>query len=261
MKNLNKGKILIIPDIHQNIGFVDTILLKEKDWNKIVFLGDYFDSIETPSSDNKIYSFKNTCKWINKKYLEFGEKAIWLLGNHDCSYFATHLDFTFKHYNPQLNYYYCSGWTKSKASTFNKIINPKWIKQVELCCQVGNYICSHAGFHYNHFKPFKSEIDNIKELYNKWENDKSSFKHIVPHWIYYVGLCRGGFHDVGSPIWLDWNQEFQPIDNINQIVGHTSNNILHKAKSNNYCIDIMQKKYAIYDNETKNLDIKTINYD
>jgi len=248
MKQINKGKVLLIPDFHQSLGFIEAILHKEKDYDYIVMMGDVIDTYH--DIDNQIYfSVKEVCKWINKTL--DNDKFIWLIGNHDLTYMAS---YTTKNYPSNTNNYYCSGWTRSKAKYFNKYIDSKWFNKLELCCKVGEYIISHAGFHFHHFLPHITEFDNIQKLYDKWETEKIDFRNKSHHWMYNVGYCRGGYDKVGSPIWLDWNQEFTPLDEIQQIVGHT--HIKHydtrlKRNSiglNNYCIDCNQKMYSVWNN-------------
>ena len=80
-----------------------------------------------------------------------------------------------------------------------------------------------------------------------------SFQHQPWHWIWDVGRCRGGHAIVGSPVWLDWHGEFVAIDNIQQVVGHTSDTekVIKRYQNgeglNNYCIDFMQQGYMIWE--------------
>lgn len=37
-----------------------------------------------------------------------------------------------------------------------------------------------------------------------------------------IGKARGGNYKTGGPLWCDWNTEFQPIQGLRQIVGHTA---------------------------------------
>ena len=225
-----------------------------------------FDTFHTPDGTS-IYGITQTCEWINDKMEEWGDKATWHVGNHDCAYLASYnKDYTKTRHS---EYYYCSGWSRSKAKTFNKEIDPKWMQGLKLCTLVGNYVVSHAGFHYDHFLPLKSELDNIRDLYDKWETDKAEFMHKPWHWIWDVGACRGGMSKVGSPVWLDWYEEFVPLDNIGQVVGHSTkfgkhDPILKQGGFNNYNIDCMQHGYAVWENgvmEAKILEEKDfINY-
>lgn len=253
MKKITKDKVLILGDIHQDIGYANRCLELESDFDRVVFLGDFFDTFKTPDGAI-IYGVTQTCVWINEKFEELGDKAVWLCGNHDCAYLASYTkDYTKTKQSP---YYYCSGWSKNKAKYFNKTINPEWINSLELCVQLGkNTVASHAGFHYRMFQPYTSEINNINEYYGRWEREKHIFHHEPWHWIWDVGRCRGGMAIVGSPVWLDWNQEFVPLDNVSQVVGHTTMKELSlRVKQNgqnlkNWCIDHMQQVYGVWEDE------------
>lgn len=239
LSSINK-KIVIAGDPHQNLGWFNTIIEKEEPFDYFINLGDHFDTPKTPDGVI-IYGISQTCVWINEN-LE-NEKFVWLAANHDVAYQASYIP---NSYNIRKNTWYnCSGWTKSKASSINKSLNPDFFKKQELCCQVDDYVVSHAGFHSAHFKPYHSEQENIELLYNKWQQEKNSFYNSPFHWIWDVGVCRGGDSKVGSPIWLDWAEEFYPLDNTKQIVGHSTNNIGIREKNNNYCIDGMQNTYCV----------------
>jgi len=252
MKTLKASKILIIPDIHQNLKFADECL--KEDFDYVIFMGDYFDCFER--ADNEEYfSVKYTCDWLNTKYKELKDKAIWLVGNHDVAYLASYIPSTWK--INKNSFYNCSGWTRSKASDFNKYISKEWIDNLELCCYANGYILSHAGFNYNQFKkPFDSIMTNINFLYDEWEKDKSDFMHKPFHWIWDIGECRGGYNKSGSPVWQDWNCEFSQMPSIKQIVGHTNGETV-KQKGEDYCIDCYRTTYAIID-ENENIIFKTL---
>ena len=235
MKSL-KGKILVIPDIHQRIdGFAQPILDREEAaCDHIVFLGDFFDCFK--AGEDGYVSFKKTCLWVNETYERLGKKAIWLIGNHDCAYVSGFYRKPAAHW--------CSGVTISKRNQFKKYINPDWLRSLELCVWANGWLLSHAGLQYDHFRPLISEKANVEELYTKWENEKVTFHADPHHWIWDVGRCRGGMSRVGSPIWCDAS-EFVPIPEIKQIVGHTSAWDKPRSKGNNFCIDCMQTWYAV----------------
>jgi len=252
MKKINKGKTIIIPDIHQNLGFADAILEKEKDFDNVVFLGDFFDTFDNINNATH-FSIKNVCKWINDKLDD--ERFNFLLGNHDLAYLAS---YTPKIIPSKNTFYCCSGWTRSKATDFNKYIDPKFFKKLKLCCKVGEYYCVHAGFQYAQFKPYLSEEDNIQYLYDEWEKDKLSFHHKPFHWIWNVSSYRGGSDHYSSPIWVDW-EEFVPVDNIRQIVGHTTKRTseLREKEKTNFCLDNLQKSYMVV--KSKSLMFESLN--
>lgn len=246
MKTLSSKnkKIVIVSDSHQNIGgYAQLILDCESDADHFIFLGDYFDTFRTPDGAI-IYGMEQTCCWLNETFEKLGDKAVWLAGNHDIAYLASYIP-----NSPRIDknfWYNCSGWTASKASSFNKTINPNFVKNLELCCQVDDFMCVHAGFHYDQFKPFLSEQDNIEDMYDSWEKDKQAFKHKPFHWIWNVSGARMGPDDYSSPVWLDWN-EFEPLDNIKQIVGHSALSRI-KEKGGSLCIDTNQDSYLVIEN-------------
>jgi hypothetical protein len=217
-------------------------------------LGDYFDCFEKP--DNKTYfGIKEVCLWLNRTREELGDKAIWLTGNHDVSYLASYIKDNYK--VRKNNFYLCAGYTISKASEINKNLDPEFVSGLELCCQANGYVVSHAGFHYNHFQPFSSELDNVIRLYHEWENDKMCFYNQAYHWIGDAGRCRSGYCEVGSPVWLDFNHEFVDIPEMPQIVGHTCGPTI-KTKGNSYCIDTYRSSYCILSSENDQPEIYSV---
>jgi len=244
MQVIKDKTVLIIPDIHQCTRFANHAL-ENNEYDHVVFLGDYFDCFESPGINGRV-SIEDMCEWLNDKYESLGDKATWLLGNHDVSYLSTFQPRSYKVLKHTENYL-CSGWSHSKASKINKRLNPNFLYNLELCVQIDDFICSHAGFHESHFFPMKSAIESIIELSNRWQNDRRTFMFSHNHWIGNVGVCRNGYSKVGSPIWLDWNYEFKPIPDILQIVGHTED-YRTRTQQGNICIDCGCSVYAIVKN-------------
>lgn len=54
-----------------------------------------------------------------------------------------------------------------------------------------------------------------------------------------IGRARGGWDTHGGLYWCDWNQEFSPIPNQPQIVGHTRGKGIRR-KINSYCVDCLE---------------------
>jgi hypothetical protein len=250
MRNIQSGRVIVVGDIHQNLSYIQAILDREKHWDHLVFLGDYIDTHKT--IDNiTCYTVRETLEYLAGLKAEYGDKVTFLVGNHDVSYIST---YTKSGIPPKDSFYTCSGWTRNKAKAFSGYVDPDWMKSLELCIRLGDWVCVHAGFCYQHFKPFMSEWDNIESLHQEWEQDKSQ---IHPrgkyadgtHWIMDVGSCRGGPAMYGSPVWLDFMYEFVGVDNVRQLVGHTSFPDIPKWRGeNNICIDGMQSYYAVWQN-------------
>lgn len=258
MKQINSGKVIIIPDIHQNTAYIDAILNKEKNFDHCVFLGDWLDCYE-PIDNITHFSVKETCKWINGHIDD--DRFIWLIGNHCISYLSTYRKGqpAKRHFN---HTYPCSGWTRSKASDFNRYISEKFINKLELTCRVGNYYCVHGGFHYDQFKPILTEDENIEALYDDWEKTKHSFMHNEDHWIGKVSSFRGGLDRCSSPTWLDW-YEYVPMDTTQIICGHSNLRPDESGVKQNgiglksYCIDRHQTSYAVWENGDVRIDTIT----
>lgn len=250
MRRITEERVLIIADVHQNFAYVDACL--KEDFDRVVFLGDWLDTYR-PIDGERILSVEKTCLRINDLFKSLGDKAVWLFGNHDLAYFAT---YTRTGHAPKGNPYWCGGYTRNKACTFNKRIDPEWIRGCELCVGVGPYMLSHAGFSERFLSPYREPWDSAEATYIKWQVERDYALRSQFHWIGEAGKCRGGDFSSGSPIWLDWDEEFKPIEGMLQIVGHTnSGGAVHKPKDHSYCLDEDGSCYAIWD---KSLQIKRL---
>ena len=72
---------LILGDIHGRTIWKD-IIAKEKDFDKVIFLGDYLDPYEKLSPKQIVDNFEEILKFKQDN----SDKVILLTGNHDCSY-------------------------------------------------------------------------------------------------------------------------------------------------------------------------------
>tara|TARA_R110000765_G_scaffold7963_2_gene25977 strand:- start:14772 stop:15614 length:843 start_codon:yes stop_codon:yes gene_type:complete len=280
MRIIKENKVLICPDIHQATKWADRIL-RYNDFDHVVFLGDYFDTSAGRRIGTAEYpdveGIGLTCDWINRTYKKLGDKATWLMGNHDLSYLSVYKPKDYRIPHKDNRPHTCSGFTSNCAKTINKKIDPEWINNLELCVGVENdivghsgkssmYILSHAGFHHRQFKPVGDELDNINSMYDEWNNDKLNIKFLPNHWISNTGECRSTnkalASGVGSPVWMDWDDEFEELDDYAQMTGHTTrywaNNNKPSRKGGSWCIDCNQTYYAIIDNIQKKLILKKI---
>jgi predicted phosphodiesterase len=251
MKIINSGRVLLLSDLHQDVFYAEKAL--ENNFDHVVFMGDYFDTLKKIDNE-KIYGMEAMCKWLSDKYIELGDRATWLIGNHDVSYLAGR---KLRDQTHRLKNFVCSGYTNKKRCKYSKYINLDWEQSLQLAVQVGKYTISHAGFsptympHINNDNPIE---EGIKNMCNEWNKVRSNFMLGESHWIAMAGYCRGGGSPVGGPTWLDWNHEFTEIQDINQIVGHTTTpsteiRIKQSGNSINYCIDNLQQTYAILEND------------
>jgi hypothetical protein len=197
-------KAVIIPDLHNKVHWVEKAL-SAIPHDRVVFLGDYFDGFhDTPAIA------ANTARWL-KQSLQH-ENRIHLYGNHDCPYSRWNNRFVA-----------CPGYTDDKQKAINKILDRQdWDKLKFLHKEQGWWI-SHAGIHPDIFShPMHGvtdeEIERIHEQGTLAFN--SNLEHPLFQWSAARGMTNISFQ-VGGVTWLDWNNEFIPINDINQIVGHT----------------------------------------
>ena len=250
MRNIQSGRVLIIPDVHQNLQFVAGILEHEEHWDHIVFLGDYLDC--NHAIDNiQWFSVRSVLEWAADFNKAHADNVTWLLGNHDMSYLGSYKP---KTYARRENIYSCSGWTRSAATAFNKYVDKDWLDRLELCVRLGDWVAVHGGFHAQHFHPNETVWEGIERMHTVWEEDRRKFKLENPfgdYWLHCAGESRSsalkGTGIKGSPIWLDFVWDFKPIDGLNQIVGHTGfpPNPLW-AGENNVCLDGQQRFYGVW---------------
>lgn len=238
-------RYLIIPDVHLRWKWAEEVIEKHQDVDKIIFLGDYFDHFT--EDYNKDRTTEQTAIWL-KDSLQ-NPKRIHLIGNHDAYYM----------------YGTCFGGPKvARGSGYeplkNILISQKlsiddWDRlQWYYYIQDGNWLISHAGLAETYcYEMYRWEI--LEFLKASSLEATKALKDDDPHWFYNAGRARGGIHDKGGLIWLDFNKEFKPLKEINQIVGHSfQGEGMWKQNGENYCLDGGQQTYAIL--ESGELDIK-----
>lgn len=77
-------KIIVIGDIHGRVLWI-SIIEKEKDVDKVIFMGDYFDSRDGITAEDQIINFQNIVDWRRARILA-GFEDVNLIGNHDYHY-------------------------------------------------------------------------------------------------------------------------------------------------------------------------------
>ena len=220
-------KTLVIPDVHQRIESVKSILDAEKDYDEVVFLGDWVDSFYEPP---KVAGFEQTCEYLKYLVLEHPnkDKFVFLIGNHDLSYIYENKNFSPNPISKTLKYY-CSGFTISKARKFRRVFFDHGLKDdfffthFKFAHQTQGWTLSHAGISIKFF-PYGYTMDRfvnelLPDVWKNFRNLEYNHNEIISA----AGYHRGGSHPVGGVIWHDWRAEFHPIlETGKQIVGHTT---------------------------------------
>jgi Calcineurin-like phosphoesterase len=235
--------ILVFSDPHQEIDKVEYILNKEN-YDVAVCLGDWFDSF----IHNSECDLKKTCNFL-KKWI-FKDNFYTCIGNHDISYLYDN------------NTTICSGYSPDKDrfivdyfGNFLPVIRNKFKWYIWL----SDFLCSHAGINTYHMNPM---VELTKDGVTKWLDEQIEYAtpaliHNGFHWLYGAGAARGGRQNIGGITWQDFDCEFEPIDGIKQIVGHTPHPTIlnHKLDGNldfticdNLDIDCHLSQYLLINN-------------
>lgn len=239
---------LIIPDVHEKINKVKSILGKYPDaW--AVFLSDWFDSFDNQGQPT--WNTFETTRWLADNIKNPQYTFVW--GNHDL------------HYAFPINQMICSGWNPKKLEIIRNYlgdtqdgwkkfklthwIGPEPTDEQRLNGENKEFLISHAGLHPYFLNP-------ILGFDKKWlaaTEEEAMYKlryeqQLSP--LLQCGPGRGGRARIGGLVWLDWNMEFVPVEGLNQIVGHTpGDNVRTKVLrmpegefkgsvvSMNYCLD------------------------
>jgi predicted phosphodiesterase len=219
-------KVYIIPDIHEKVLWIEQFIAGlNGEYDKIVFLGDYFDHYQ--SSKEKV---DRTAKWL--KYSLYQPRRVHVWGNHDIWYG-----------HPSCEALICPGNTLDKQEYINAILKSSdWNRLVLYAKEQGFYL-SHGGLHGYHFEhPVLGISDDW--LSNACQTALEQARGGLANPILLPGRGRGGRQQVGGITWLCWS-EFRPIKKVNQIVGHTCcKTVRYKylpnkkdANSVNVCLD------------------------
>lgn len=239
-------RILVIPDLHENIDFLRYILAVEDtaQFDKVVCLGDYFDPHGVVNPDEgKLKQMAGTVMGM-KEIL--GDKLHLLCGNHDLPYYALRPVCGESRGRPNR---IIGNWLGQTTCERAEIINSLWDEdfwqQLEVAVLLDGWLFSHAGVHTDWWP---TELKGIQARYQWLQAEwKTAIKHIYKedeHPIFAAGRARGGVMPYGGPLWLDWNQEFEDSLEVPQIVGHTRCPDPGQI-GNSFCLDYAQAAYAV----------------
>lgn len=219
-------KTIVIADVHQRIDSVKRVLEAEKDYDEVVYAGDWFDSFLEPP---KVAGFEETAEYLRYLVMDHPNKSkfVFLVGNHDMSYIYNNKASSMTSIHKTVDFY-CSGFTTSKAKKFRKVFYDEGLKDnffyknFKIVYQTQGWTLSHAGVHERHIPVGLDPDKLINEIIpDVWKNFRDFTR--PHHWLLSgAGRCRGGECYVGGVLWLDWRAEFQASEAIGkQIVGHT----------------------------------------
>lgn len=221
-------KTLVIGDSHEEIDLLERVIYNNKA-DRYVILGDFFDSFTIAPE-----RWQRMARFVEKTSRDPQMQFLW--GNHDVHYRWSEV--------PGIH---CSGFMADRLRDLQEIVSRKAWDAFRFYATVDGWLISHAGFHRGLLHPtlgadpeFLAETERacIEHLNNK----------ILHPWVT-PGYAVGGRHGtIGGVTWNRWPKEFEPIEGVNQIVGHTPAPVYRQKNipgSRNYCIDT-DLKYGIY---------------
>ena len=203
-----KKELLIIPDIHGRDFWKEAV--ERKDYEKIIFLGDYTDPYDMEGITNEmtIDNFKSIIAYKQQN----PDKVVLLLGNHDLHYYS--------------EYFYelagSSRYNPLAANTFQHLfLENSQLFQLAYETDWGgkHYLFSHAGVTQSWLKRNLDliTIPDAKHL-NHLLHTHEGLEALAQ-----VGAIRWGSYPSGSMVWADIEEmmESGPLPNTYQIIGHS----------------------------------------
>jgi predicted MPP superfamily phosphohydrolase len=218
-------KILTIGDIHgknvwkkfEDIPQLLTYVGFEPDYDYYVFMGDYTDAFDKTNVE-----ILHNLKEIIEFKKNYPQNVVLLIGNHDVPYMMGYE-----------RKYWCTGH-RSEATFDLNLLFKENRELFQLAFQYENYLWTHAGVHrgwytYTFLKQNKPFIDGLATVA---DNLNHAFDYRLDC-IFDVGMKRGGYKQVGGPLWADKMETwYKPLNNYHQIVGHTRVNKIVERKIN-----------------------------
>jgi hypothetical protein len=197
-------KIIALGDIHGRP--VWKSIVENETFDKIVFIGDYFDSKEGISGKDQRKNFKDIIHF--KK--SHPDKVVLLIGNHDYHY----LKYVYQTY---------SGFQAFEQPAIQELLEDAISENLlQICYRWENFLFTHAGVTRHWFSViFEKEFSDKSSLEDTL-NDLFKTKRTA------FGFMQGpmcepnGDNSYQSPIWVrPYSLSLGMIDGFIQVVGHT----------------------------------------
>jgi len=177
------------------------------DFDKVVFIGDYFDTHEGVSAHRQKQNFKDIVAYKTANM----DKVVLLFGNHDYHYLRTVTE-TY------------SGFQQGQKEDIKELLHQALDEDLmQMCFVYGKYLFSHAGVTKTWCKNIlgsgNPNKQNIETLINaKFKDQPEAFKFTIgdSYSIYGDDVCQ-------TPIWVRPDSlRRDAISGFIQVVGHTT---------------------------------------
>ena len=240
--------VLVVGDVHQDVARIKRIVNAEQA-DAVVCTGDWFDSYAYDTD----LDVTRTCNYL-RQYIHTGN-CFTVMGNHDLHYFYSHPDTVSSGYEPQ------------KKELIREVLNDHWLStrnKILWYVWVDDWLVTHAGVHPSFIPPQLNVYD--KREVDRWMAESahqasSALIASMPHWFWAVGAKRQiaptDLKRKGGLIWLDFDDEFETIPGLKQIVGHSSSSGIRGVAGvpntvsfdrRDICVDCGLAQYLIINN-------------
>lgn len=235
---INADRVLCIPDVHQDTAWAKAVIAHESACDRVVLLGDYFDSFKHPP---QVAGARETAEWVQSLIRDPSRRYHLCQGNHDVGYSESWAyNSRYTHKPALINQ--CSGYTRSKSMEVNKVLSWEDWQSMHLFYLVNGWLVSHAGLHPSFWRPNLDVTDNLTRLD---DDAQEATAHYGDHNLLRAGFGRGGMQTYGGITWLDWDTEFEDNEVLPpQLVGHSQAGCVRRI-GRSYCIDTNQSSYAL----------------
>lgn len=193
-------KTVVIGDIHGRP--VWKLIVKAENPDKVIFLGDYFDTYDGYTAVEQMHNFKEIVEYKQSGQAE----VIMLIGNHDF------------HYMPGITEHY-SGYQAGARPAIEQLLYENK-SHLRMIYQMDEFLFSHAGISMTWLEKWK---------YEGWESIEEKVTDLwdyIPNAFAFVGRDPYGDSEHSSPIWIrPKSLQRANYDNLRtlfiQVVGHT----------------------------------------
>lgn len=249
---MTESPILLVPDVHQDGRFLRRCVAigRDRGAGEIILLGDLLDPKSRAARLPE--SIRETLATARELLDRADPPTLLLWGNHDWKYWACRdllrerargggddPDFFLLRDLAPLTAGELTRTGPDGPDDFLRI----WERAV-LAVERRGWLITHAGVHPELWPAGKEPAAGARRLNERMAQLAEEAGPDDPDPLLGAGPARGGFHEIGGPLWLDFNEEFVDDLPFPQAVGHTRcAEVLRKGRS--LCLDVCQSVCAL----------------